>query len=74
MERDLVERDDMIEFISSRFQEEAGLGGCRSKVELVVTTTDSRVVVDEEVVVMYQHHTQHLNNGFGYYTSCRVKK
>ncbi|GAU15825.1 hypothetical protein TSUD_236410 [Trifolium subterraneum] len=66
LEREVVERDEMIAFISRRFQEE-GLGGCGSRgsygVEEMVGTTN---VVDEEVDVIYQQHSQqqHLNNGF----------
>jgi hypothetical protein len=75
LEREVVERDEMIAFISRRFQEE-GLGGCGSRGaydgeknsggvtewdEMVGTTT----VVDEVVdVSIYQQHSQHLNNGF----------
>jgi hypothetical protein len=75
LEREVVERDEMIAFISRRFQEE-GFGGCGSRGaydgeknsggvtewdEMVGTTT----VVDEEVdVSIYQQHSQHLNNGF----------
>ncbi|XP_004512376.1 uncharacterized protein [Cicer arietinum] len=79
LEREVVERDEMIAFVSRRFQEE-GLGGCGSsehyggnkkngggewfhkEEEMVGTTTGSHV--DEEIDVIYQQHSQHLNNGF----------
>ncbi|PNY16210.1 hypothetical protein L195_g012925 [Trifolium pratense] len=70
LEREVVERDEMIAFISRRFQEE-GYGGCGSRGgyggeknsggewdEMVGTTN----VVDEEVDVIYQQHSQHVNN------------
>ncbi|CAJ2647000.1 uncharacterized protein LOC123907577 isoform X1 [Trifolium pratense] len=67
LEREVVERDEMIAFISRRFQEE-GYGGCGSRGgyggeknsggewdEMVGTT-------NEEVDVIYQQHSQHVNN------------
>lgn len=62
LEREVVERDEMIGFISRRSQEEEGLGGCGSREDMVGNTA-------EEVDVIYQQqqqqqHNQHLPNGF----------